>query len=88
MNNQLLNDGADGARALTRKMVHDRTRELAMAAGRAPFDVTHADYQRARRDITGESEFDRQDRVLNAWPRSNPARRVAVDAVITDHRLP
>lgn len=88
MNNQLLNDGALAVRASARKMVHDRTRELALAAGRAPFDVTHADYQRARRDITGESEFDRQDRVLNAWPHSNPARRVAVDAGLTDHRLP
>ena len=88
MNNQLLNDGALGVRGSTRKMVHDRTRELALASGRASFDVTHADYQRARRDITGESEFDRQDRVLNAWPRSNPARRVAADAGITDHRLP
>ena len=88
MNNQLLNDSAVGLRAPTRKVVRDRPRELAFAAGRAPFYVTHADYQRARCDITGKSEFDQQDRVLNAWPRANPARRVAVDACITDHRLP
>lgn len=71
MNNQLLNDsasagGAPVVRALTRKRVHDRTRELALASGRAAFDVTHADYLLARCDITGESDFARQEAILDA----------------------
>ncbi len=76
MNKDPMNEGGMGGKAICihpmiRKMVHERTRELALAAGRDPLQVTHSDYQRARRDITGESEFERQDAVLNALQRKN-----------------
>lgn len=76
MNKDPMNEGGMGGRAvgihpMIRKMVHERTRELALAAGRHPLQVTHSDYQRARLDITGESEFERQDAVLNALQGKN-----------------
>ena len=76
MNKDPMNEGGMdgktiGIHPVIRKMVHDRTRELALAAGRHPLQVTHSDYQRARRDITGESEFERQDAVLNALHRKH-----------------
>ena len=59
-----------GALPVTRAMVHRRTRELAVQAGRDPLDVTHADYRRARGELTGEPDFDQQDRVLNAFTQT------------------
>lgn len=55
-------------RVVTREMVHVRTRELALRAGRIPPQVAQIDYEQAKRELTGESESDRQDAVLNATP--------------------
>ncbi len=49
----------------TREMVHRRTHEMAVSAGRSRTQITHSDYLRARRELTGESEFSRQDSVLD-----------------------
>ncbi len=54
---------------VTRQMVRARTRELAVLAGRAPLQVTQADYAQARRELTGESEPSRQDAVLDGRHR-------------------
>ena len=51
-------------------MVHARTRELAVLAGRTPLQVSQADYEQARQELTGESDPDRQDAVLDAIPPS------------------
>lgn len=49
----------------TRDMVHRRTHEMAVSAGRSRTQITHSDYLRARRELTGESDFSRQDLVLD-----------------------
>lgn len=55
---------------VTRAMVHARAQEIASTAGRAPPEVTPSDHQQARRELTGESELDRQDAILDAIPES------------------
>jgi hypothetical protein len=47
-----------------RERVRERTRELARLAGRAPAQVSQVDYEQAKREVTGESDPDRQDVVL------------------------
>lgn len=50
-----------GSKAITRAMLHARTRELAAKAGRIPPEVTQLDYEQAKRELTGETDLDRQD---------------------------
>jgi hypothetical protein len=52
--------------AVTRERARARARELALIAGRAPALVTQADYESATRELTGESDFDRQEAILDA----------------------
>ena len=58
------------ASAVTRMMVHDRARELALIADRTAQQVTQADYEKAKRELTGESDLDRQDAILDALPEA------------------
>lgn len=52
---------------VTRESVRARARELAVLAGRTPADVTQRDYEQAKREITGESDPDRQEAILEAF---------------------
>ena len=53
-------------RRVTREMIAARTRELALRAGRVPPQVAQADYEQAKRELTGETDVDRQNEVINA----------------------
>jgi hypothetical protein len=57
-----------GIGPVTRKMVHARARELAVIAGRAPSGVSQADYEQAKRELTGESDLDKQEAMLESFP--------------------
>lgn len=46
--------------AVSRQSVRRRTEELAVLAGRLPPHVTQSDYEQALRELTGESEPERQ----------------------------
>ena len=61
--------GFPGQRAVSRESVRLRTHELARRAGRTPPYVTQADYEQAKRELTGETELDRQLAILDA-PRA------------------
>ena len=50
-----------GPCSAARSLLHARARELASVAGRASPDVTQRDYERAKREVTGETDTDRQD---------------------------
>ena len=50
---------------VTREMVYARTRGLAVNAGRPPLQITQADYEQARRELTGETEMTRQEARLD-----------------------
>lgn len=49
-----------------RAAVHVRTQELALQAGREPPEVSQADYEQAKREVTGETDVDRQNTALDS----------------------
>ena len=57
---------------VTREMLHARTRRMAVSAGRSPLQITQADYEQARRELTGETDMSRQEARLDsgAAPRA------------------
>jgi hypothetical protein len=59
--------------AVTRSQVRGRARELALLSGRSPHQVSQVDYERAKRELTGETDLRRQEARLNALPEINPA---------------
>jgi hypothetical protein len=52
-------------RPVSREMVYDRTIELASLAGRNSTQIKQMDYERAKRELTGESDFDKQQALIN-----------------------
>ena len=52
---------------VTPHMVRCRTVELAIAAGRSPIEIRQRDYEQAKRELTGETDFDRQQAALYGW---------------------
>ena len=81
---QTLSDHNRGARVghpsdvgpATRAKVDARARALAVIAGRVPPYVTQADYQQAKRELTGETDLDRQNAILDAISTMNRPQRV------------
>lgn len=57
-----------------RQRLQSRTHVLAAKAGRAPGCVSQADYEQAKREVTGESDLDRQNAVLDYRPTACPPR--------------
>jgi hypothetical protein len=49
---------------VTPHMVRSRTVELAHRAGRSSIQIRQCDYERAKRELTGETNSDRQHQVL------------------------
>ena len=66
----VLTENAVGIGPVTREMMHARTRELALIAGRVPPHVSQADYERAKRELTGEADMDRQEAMLESIPEA------------------
>lgn len=53
---------------VTACMVRARTVELAVHAGRSALEIRQRDYERAKRELTGETDFERQLAMI--YPRS------------------
>jgi hypothetical protein len=53
---------------VTADMVRSRTVELALSAGRSALEIRQLDYERAKRELTGEKDFDRQLAMLYSGP--------------------
>ena len=53
---------------VTRAMCQARARQLAVIAGRPSHQVWQADYLQAKRELTGETDPDLQDAILDAAP--------------------
>lgn len=49
---------------VTPEVLHVRALDLALANGRSGGLVTQADYEQAKRELTGERDFDRQEAIL------------------------
>ncbi len=58
-------DTAPFNRSPTREMVYARTTELASLAGRMPYEINQHDYERAKRELTGERDFEKQRAILD-----------------------
>ena len=75
MNKNPINKGAltenfVGIGTVTPEMVQARARELALLAGQAPPHVRQADYEQAKRELTGGPDMDRQEAVLQSLPEA------------------
>jgi hypothetical protein len=70
---------------VTREDVHARARKLALIDGRPPADVSQADYEQAKRELTGQSDLDRQEAVLDEMPEEE-RNDSAPDS--TGHQIP
>jgi hypothetical protein len=69
-NEGVVSNNFSGIGPVSRAMVHERASELAQIAGRLPMSVTQADYEQAKRELTGEPDVDRQDAILDSLPES------------------
>jgi hypothetical protein len=70
INNGIIGEKLAGIGPVSRKMVQQRAAELALIAGRPGNEVQQADYEQAKRELTGESDIDQQDAILDALPES------------------
>jgi len=70
LNKGVLTNNADGIGPISRAMVLTRARELALIAGRDTAHPQPADLAQARRELTGETDIDRQEAMLDAIPES------------------
>ena len=50
---------------VTRQMVYARTIELACLAGRSSHEIRQFDYEQAKRELTGESDSDKQQAIFD-----------------------
>ena len=63
-------ENADGIGTVTPAMVEARARELAVINGHGSSGPTKADYQQAKRELTGEEEIDPQEKNVESLPES------------------
>src|SRR5260370_16784989 len=61
LNKGIIMENAAGIGTVTSEMVEARARELAAINGRPSSEPSKADYQQAKRELTGESEMDPQE---------------------------
>src|SRR5271154_917393 len=65
-----LTENAAGVGTVTDKMVQKRAVELAIINGRSAHEVSKSDWEQAKRELTGESDIDPKEAVLEAAPES------------------
>jgi len=70
LNKGIIMENADGIGTVTPAMVEARARELALIDGRDSSKPTEADYQQAKRELTGEDDIDPQQENLESLPES------------------
>jgi hypothetical protein len=70
LNKGIIMENADGIGTVTPAMVEARARELAVINGHGSSGPTEADYQQAKRELTGEEEIDPQEENFESLPES------------------
>jgi len=65
-----LTENSAGIGTVTRKMVKERAIELAIINGRSAQDVSPADWEQARRELSGASDQDPKEGILESAPES------------------
>jgi hypothetical protein len=59
-----------GIGTVTLEMIRERAHELAILSGRVPAHVTQAESEQARRELSGGSDLDGREEVIEAIPES------------------
>ena len=70
LNKGIIMENAEGIGTVTPAMVEARARELAAINGRDSSEPSEADYQQAKRELTGEPEMDPQEENSGSVPDS------------------
>ena len=70
LNKGIIMENADGIGTVTPAMIEARARELGLINGHGSSGPTKADYQQAKRELTGEEEIDLQEENLESVPES------------------
>ena len=65
-----MTENSAGLGTVTRKMVRERAIELAVINGRSAEEVSKSDWEQAKRELTGESNPDPNEAVLESAPES------------------
>src|SRR5271170_2330287 len=63
-------ENSSGIGTVTREMVRKRAVELAIINGRSAHEASKADWEQAKRELTGEPEIDPKEAVLESAPES------------------
>src|SRR5438477_986495 len=71
LNKGIIMESAAGIGTVTAEMVEARVRELAAINCRPSSEPSEADYQQAKRELTGEAEIDPQDERNESIPDSD-----------------
>ena len=66
----VLTENSTGIGTVTRAMVRERAVDLAVINGRPPRDTSNSDWEQAKRELTGESDTDPKDAVLESAPET------------------
>src|SRR5437899_11592509 len=70
LNKGIIMENAAGIGTVTSEMVEARARELAAINGHPSSEPSEADYQQAKRELTGEAEMDPQEESSESIPES------------------
>jgi hypothetical protein len=70
VNESALIINSTGIGTVTRKMVRERAAQLALINGRAAKDVSKTDWEQAKRELTGGSELDPEETLIEEAPES------------------
>src|SRR5437016_9258678 len=70
LNKGIIMENAAGIGTVTSEMVEARARELAAINGHPSSEPSEADYQQAKRELTGEAEMDPQEESSESVPES------------------
>ena len=65
-----LTENSVGIGTVTRKMVRERAIELAAINGRSAHEVSKSDWEQAKSELTGNSDMDSKEAVLESAPES------------------
>ena len=65
-----LTENSVGIGTVTRKMMRERAVELATINGRSAQEVAKSDWEQAKRELTGESDLDPKETLLESAPES------------------
>jgi hypothetical protein len=70
INKGVISSGFSGIGAVSQDILHKRARELAFLSTRENKEVTDADYAQAKRELSGGSDLDNDEEIIEALPES------------------